>query len=392
MSGVTDGQNVDAAITNAAFLFKNGDDTVSNILTFNKEQILKFISTPSNPSSGYIKVYSKSDGALYQLSSSGTESQISSSSPTTDPLQRLNLGLSVTMASNAATIALKTSGGGDPSASDVVKIGFRSSTATNGAYNIRSVSAALSTVISSGSTGGTVSAVPQTIHIYAIDFSGTVELAWANQRWYDEGVLYNITAEGGGGGADSALIIYGTTARTAVPIRYIGSFTSTQATAGTWATSPTYVTVTPSNRQPQLRSQVRVYQANGYGSTNNKIRRFSSIQDNYGTAITYSDSAANGGLFTINENGLYTISYCEDFSASGALGISLNSSQLTTGITSITAADRLIRASTPAADTGAFAGWTGNLLAGDLIRAHTGGTTTGANPATVEFTICKIND
>lgn len=155
-----------------------------------------------------------------------------------------NLGLSTSVAANALTIALKQSDGStDPSTgAAAVKIGFRSSTATSGAYNQRSVTGALSVVVSSDSTLGTTSAIASYIWIYALDNAGTVELA-VSSTLYDAGSIVTTTAEGGAGAADSATAIYSTTARSNVPIRCIGRLLSTQATAGTWASAMTEVSI-----------------------------------------------------------------------------------------------------------------------------------------------------
>jgi hypothetical protein len=165
-----------------------------------------------------------------------------------------NVGLAVTMASNAVTIALKGTNGNDPSSSNPVIIGFRNSTLTNGQSSIVSVTSALSTVISSGSTGGTSSGQPSRIWIAAINNSGTGELAWFNSLSsgsigsINEGGLISTTAEGGAGAADSAQVWYSTTARSNVPITVLGYFDSTQTTAGTWAASATNITPNPKKR------------------------------------------------------------------------------------------------------------------------------------------------
>jgi hypothetical protein len=151
-----------------------------------------------------------------------------------------NLGLACSVGSSALTIALKQADGStDPaSGSGAVKIGFRSSTLTSGAYNQRSVTGALSLTISSGSTLGHSSGNAHYIYVYAIDNAGTVELA-VSQTLYPENQRISTTAEGGAGAADSNSTIYSTTARTNVPFRVIGVLTSTQTTAGTWAAVPT---------------------------------------------------------------------------------------------------------------------------------------------------------
>lgn len=165
-----------------------------------------------------------------------------------------NVGLAVTMSASACTIALKDSGGSDPSSSSAAVIGFRSATLASGASSTVSTTAALSTVISSGSTGGTVSAAPSRIWVGAILVSGAVELAWFNSGTtgfvgtpIDEGSLISTTAEGGAGAADSAGVWYSTTARSNVPVTVLGYFDSTQTTAGTWAQSVTGIVVNPRN-------------------------------------------------------------------------------------------------------------------------------------------------
>lgn len=74
--------------------------------------------------------------------------------------------------------------------------------------------------------------------------AGTIELAAVNiaggNDLSETGVI-STTAEGGAGAADSASVIYSTTARTSVAYRIIGYIESTQATAGTWATAPSTI-------------------------------------------------------------------------------------------------------------------------------------------------------
>lgn len=121
---------------------------------------------------------------------------------------------------------------------------FRSSTLSSGTVNTRTVSAAISVVVSSGSTLGTVNAQAARLVIIAIDNAGTVELAVTNLSGgvnLDETTLLTTTAEGGVGAADSANVVYSTTARTSVPFRVVGFVDITEATAGTWATAPSMI-------------------------------------------------------------------------------------------------------------------------------------------------------
>lgn len=138
-------------------------------------------------------------------------------------------------------------------------------------------------------------------------------------------------------------------------------------------------------------STIKVHTANGYGSTNTKIRRFTTVQINNGLpSITYADSAALGGSFTINESGTYAIAYCDLFSVISSNGISLNSSQLTTNIGSISATDRLAVNSSGGVDFATCCAATVVLVAGDIIRAHCNGTTVGTPNATT-FIITKVD-
>lgn len=370
--------------------------TYNIVYSSNGTFVIAELSTPEDNSVSTAKII---DGAVTTtkiLDANVTNDKLDTST-TTFPTDLKNISISVTMAANAATIALKTKAGADASSADYITTAFRSATLTNGAYVTRKITGALSTVISSGSTGGTANAVSQNIHVYLIDNAGTAELAWGNWRIYDESVLYNTTAEGGAGAADSNNVLYSTTARTSVAVRYIGYFTSTQATAGTWVTAASAISVNPSNRQIHLRSQVRVHTSNGRGSTNTVIRRFTTVVDNYGTAITYADSATLGATFTLNEDGVYAINHFMDVAASGSIalaGISLNSSQLTTTINTITTADVLaigeIEVAAQTDPSIAAASWTGFLRAGDIIRAHGNTSNDPASASKCQFTICKV--
>lgn len=138
-------------------------------------------------------------------------------------------------------------------------------------------------------------------------------------------------------------------------------------------------------------SEVSVNTANGHGSTNNKIPRFTTVAVNQGTAITYADSAANGASFTINEDGLYELSTTATYSGGACnFGASKNSAQLTTAIASITAANRVLLAL--AATPGAYnpATRTVKLVVGDVIRPHDDGTSDGASEPFQNFTIIKV--
>lgn len=149
--------------------------------------------------------------------------------------------------------------------------------------------------------------------------------------------------------------------------------------------------VTPEKTQVSASpSMVRLNTANGYGSTNTMIRRFLNVVANQGEDITYSDSATLGASFTINTSGVYAISYDDNFTASGWLGASLNSSQLTTNISTMTAANILMAAYTPSAGGSSSASCVVHLPAGSVVRPHTSGQATGTTTNAVQFTITRV--
>ncbi len=155
-----------------------------------------------------------------------------------------NLTLATSVASSALTVSVKTQAGANPSSTSPVAVAMRSSTLTSGVYNIRTITGALSMVVSSGSTLGQVSAQASKIYVYLIDNAGTLELA-VSTKLYPEDALVSTTAEGGAGAADSATTIYSTTARASVPIRCVGYILNTQTTAGTWASAGTQIQLLP---------------------------------------------------------------------------------------------------------------------------------------------------
>lgn len=164
--------------------------------------------------------------------------------PTTQEYDITNLTIASAVATSALTISIKTKAGTNPSATDPITVGMRSATLTSGLYLTRTLTAALSLVISSGSTLGQVSGQPSNIYVYLIDNAGTLELA-ASHTLYPEDALVTTVAEGGGGAADSVNAIYSTTLRSNVAIRYIGYILNTQATAGTWASAGTQIQLQP---------------------------------------------------------------------------------------------------------------------------------------------------
>lgn len=152
-----------------------------------------------------------------------------------------NCSVTASVGSSALTVSLKDAAGNTPSATSPCKIAFRSSTAGTGTVSWVSVTSATTVVVSSGSTLGCVSGNTCLVHVYAINNAGTVELAVSTSKAVDLGNVVTTTAEGGAGAADSRTGLYSTTARSGVAARLIARMTANQATAGTWATTPTLI-------------------------------------------------------------------------------------------------------------------------------------------------------
>lgn len=153
-----------------------------------------------------------------------------------------NLTFAASVGANALTVALKTSFGSDPSATDVVFASLRSSTPTSGSFVRRSVTAPLSIVIPSFTTLGTVSAVANPIFVYVLDNAGALELAVSLYSGFDQGSLQSTQAVSG---ASLPSVIYSNAARTNVSVKLVGRLISNQATAGTWVTAPTELSIFP---------------------------------------------------------------------------------------------------------------------------------------------------
>ena len=193
-----------------------------------------------------------------------------------------------TLAGNALTLKLNPT-----------TLAFRATTLTSGAPTLVSNAAQITTTISSGSTGGTISGQSSDIILLAINNAGTMELAWCNSAGginLDETTLINTTAEGGAGAADSATVIYSTTARTGVAFRVAGLFRSTQTIAGTWAQTPSLV-------QPVGGQALAAMSSLGYGQTPQNVTGFRVSGTTYYnttgkpiSAYVYSGLAASGSV------------------------------------------------------------------------------------------------
>ena len=183
---------------------------------------------------GFTTVMPAADGTSGHVMRTNASGTLAFSTDVRDPESVHNYGITVTMGSSAATIALVGSNGSDASATNVIEMMFRNATITTGTPSVLTVSGALSAVIDSGGTMGAVSAQKHKVYIYAINNAGTIELAVSSLLVNDNELVTTTVLSTG---SDSATTIYSEVARTGVGIRLLGHFISTQATAGTWATA-----------------------------------------------------------------------------------------------------------------------------------------------------------
>lgn len=158
-----------------------------------------------------------------------------------------NLGFAATVGSNNLVISLITEKNGTaPSAIDTLSAAFRSSTATVGNYEIRTVGSARSLTVFNGSTLGCTNGVACQLYVYLIDTDGTNAgiTVGVSGTLFDDGSLTNVVFEGTGT-ATSANVLYTVLSASNKPIRNIGKITITQAAAGVWVTSPSQLTLAP---------------------------------------------------------------------------------------------------------------------------------------------------
>lgn len=121
-------------------------------------------------------------------------------------------------------------------------IDFRSTTLSSGAVTTVDIATAVTLVIPSGATLGTANAITSNLAIIAINNAGTVVLGVSNiAGGVDLSESGLITSTVINTASDSRTVIYSTSAQSSKAYRVIGYIESTQATAGTWATTPSLV-------------------------------------------------------------------------------------------------------------------------------------------------------
>ena len=139
------------------------------------------------------------------------------------------------------------------------------------------------------------------------------------------------------------------------------------------------------------RQYLKMEGSSGHGSTNTKIRKFTSVivDDNPGNVYTYNNDAANGFSITFNRDAEVHISYVDLFNTGTDHGLSINSTQLTTNLISINTADRL-NITSSSGNNAEQLSWSGKVKAGDVIRPHTNGAGDSAFPNYVSFEVLAV--
>jgi len=193
------------------------------------------------------------------------------------------------VSANTLTVSVKTMNGSDPTADNVAYVAFRAGTVTNSSLNVRAISSALSMTVSAGSTLGFSASQISRIYVVALDNAGTVELGVYHPLSgttlvpLDETQFYSSTAEGGSGGADSAQVVYSTTARSSVPLAVLGYIDiQTGSTPGNWSNSPIAIQLITTST-PRT------------GSVIQRLLSASTAYDSTATALPFDDTIPQSG-------------------------------------------------------------------------------------------------
>jgi len=179
------------------------------------------------------------------------------------------LSIAASVASNALTVALKTSAGANATSTTGIEVSFRNSTAATGTRTAVSTTGAVSVVVPQGATLGFANSASDFIYVYGINNSGTLEIGLSGSV-KDDNTLQTSVALSSTSDLDGTL--YSTTVRTTVPIRYLGRIkVQTGSTAGDWSVAPSEISsVTqypPASgflTSSDIGSTVEAYDAAGY--------------------------------------------------------------------------------------------------------------------------------
>lgn len=343
----------------------------------------------SNAADGSVDAPSTVDQQLNLLASFCAQLRDGTNFPTYDKHfdggTLFNASLSVSLAANAMTIALKTAAGSDASSTDPIYVTFRSGTGATGTVTVRSVTAALSITIPSTVTLGSSNATLTRFWVGLVDMtsgSDDVQLVVTNCKTATGIVPVNEsnTLTGIAVGSLSASGAWGRGAGifTAKPFRIAGFVEHTQATAGTYVTTPSKIQpFFPGMHLPgdAVQAHVKTLSTSATGTTqtplDNTIPQVSE-GDEYLTVDITAGSGANDMQFEIDlsvghsvANTVVTASLHKDAGAAIAAGCA------TPGATSSVARATFVHRQTAA--TGTYSVRAGGSAAGTTTVNGAGG-------------------
>lgn len=119
-------------------------------------------------------------------------------------------------------------------------------------------------------------------------------------------------------------------------------------------------------------SRVQLSGGQGHGSTNTRIRALVTLESQVGDALSVTQSTATGDFVTVNKSGWYSVQYSDGANVAANFGITINSSQLTTSLSSSDDTKIIARGG----NGGGVPGECSTVRyfnAGDVIRPHTDG-------------------
>lgn len=160
-----------------------------------------------------------------------------------------------------------------------------------------------------------------------------------------------------------------------------------------WSTSAWAATTSALGTVYLPNGEITVHTSNGYGSTDNKIRIFTTSGTATGSGISRATSASTGDTFTINEAGVYALSVTDCFTGQGDTGWSRNADATgrTTSILSLTFANgRIAHGYTAGSDLPGTVAVTVRASAAEVFRVHTDGTSDSGAPSRAMATVCQV--
>ena len=251
---------------------------------------------------------------------------------------------------------------------------------SNGGRTERLTATADVTIKATGATFGAPADLPNaTLYVYAISDGGA--LKWG---LHQAGDLTDITdvlssATPGDVNLSTEMLVNTTLTVGTHPVRRVGSdsviFDLTGgASEKLWGFRAGVSAFVVGLEREFGHSEIVATTASGHGSGSTRIRRLTVQSEARGDAIDWADDSVLGTTFLINRSGMYYMSFVDASSVTGEIGISKNSSQLTTGIRSITAADRVALSEISFGGGDMMCSAVVRLNIGDVLRPHTDAT------------------